>query len=117
MTIFESRTPDTHTEIWEMDNVVHRDSSNNDVFIAHFLRELKIYAGTDAAVDLKPADNAKSYVHLKDWKPEGDSSCYWDYTNAKCANLEVCEYRFEVGDLHLSQSCRLRTATAASRAS
>ena len=32
----------------------------------------------------------------------------WDYGHQKCANLEVCEYRYQMGDLHLSQSCRLQ---------
>mmetsp|Transcript_24783 Transcript_24783/g.76438 ORF Transcript_24783/g.76438 Transcript_24783/m.76438 type:complete len:749 (+) Transcript_24783:340-2586(+) len=113
MTIFEARTADTHTEVWEMDKVVHRDSSNNDIFIEHFLRELKEYASTGAAADLHARNNVPRKIHIKEFKPEGDASCYWDYAKATCANGAICEYRYKTGDVHLSQSCRLRSTRGA----
>ena len=36
------------------------------------------------------------------------TDCYWDYALVRCARPRFCEYQFQVGDLHLSQSCRLR---------
>ncbi len=44
----------------------------------------------------------------KDRKPDSDDSCFWDYAKVGCAWNRYCEYRYEIGDIHLSQSCRLR---------
>jgi hypothetical protein len=34
--------------------------------------------------------------------------CFWDYANVRCGRPRYCEYSYRVGDVHLSQSCRLR---------
>ena len=40
--------------------------------------------------------------------PRSDEECGWDASKAKCDWPELCEYRYELGDLNLGQSCRLR---------
>ena len=94
--------------VWEMDGVGHRDSSNHNVFVAHFLRELQLYAET-AATTTRPAFGRTpgARVHVENWTPEGDAACYWSYLDSQCANPQTCEYRYVKGDLHLTQSCRL----------
>ncbi|KAH8049357.1 hypothetical protein JL721_11723 [Aureococcus anophagefferens] len=47
-TTFESRSSGRRTAVWEMDAVAHRDSSNHNVFLSHFLRELDVFAATAA---------------------------------------------------------------------
>jgi len=38
-----------------------------------------------------------------------DSDCTWDYGGAMCTPQEICEYSYEFGDIHLGQSCRLKS--------
>ena len=104
-TTFESRSSGRRTAVWEMDAVAHRDSSNHNVFLSHFLRELDVFAATAART--RRASEAPSRVHVEDWRPDGDAACYWSYARRRCANPGACEYRYAKGDLHLTQSCRL----------
>ncbi|KAH8060630.1 hypothetical protein JL722_4742 [Aureococcus anophagefferens] len=113
-TTFESRSSGRRTAVWEMDAVAHRDSSNHNVFLSHFLRELDVFAATAART--RRASEAPSRVHVEDWRPDGDAACYWSYARRRCANPGACEYRYAKGDLHLTQSCRLVAGGAASAA-
>ncbi|KAH8075768.1 hypothetical protein JL720_10474 [Aureococcus anophagefferens] len=101
-TTFESRSSGRRTAVWEMDAVAHRDSSNHNVFLSHFLRELDVFAATAA----RRASEAPSSVHVEDWRPDGDAACYWSYARRRCANPGACEYRCAKGDLHLTQRRR-----------
>ena len=105
MTIFESRDKGRHTEVWEMDDVPHKDSSNHNVFVLHFLREVDEYI--KSAATTRGPDEGRPGTHVSGFQPEGDAACYWDYAHARCRNPDACEYRYVKGDLHLTQSCRL----------
>lgn len=37
-----------------------------------------------------------------------DGDCEWNYWRARCKDRAVCEYRYKLWDMHLSQSCRLK---------
>jgi hypothetical protein len=40
--------------------------------------------------------------------PKTDDECKWDYPKGSCSyNGEYCEYRFEIGDMNLDNSCNL----------
>lgn len=48
--------------------------------------------------------------------PSSDEECYWDFTVGACAWPEYCEYEYKFGNVAMSQSCRLKSATAPAEA-
>ncbi|KAH7296615.1 hypothetical protein KP509_26G030600 [Ceratopteris richardii] len=89
------------TAVWEFDKVNHR----NMVQSPHFMRELwleLIHSGHPAA--------QRKFMPKGIRYPLRDEDCFWDYSKARCAVSEYCEYRYLFGDVHLGQSCRLKAS-------
>jgi len=118
-------------QVWEMDGVKHRDSVTDprvlsqmqQVIVKSHEANLKYreivrkvrrdaWRKIDASGLLEQNPIEEAALEAATWsdtkKPTTNDECYWDYRNARCAWLRYCVYDFVVGDLHLSQSCRLR---------
>lgn len=124
LTVFESTHVDdlgaaTRTTVMELEGVSHRGSANHPVYIDHLTLVLvdhilknKYHGGVVTEEDLRSDDVATdlsaTLFEAQDFIPTDDSDCFWSFTNAACAYPGICEYQYRVGDLYLSQSCRLK---------
>mmetsp|Transcript_1754 Transcript_1754/g.6401 ORF Transcript_1754/g.6401 Transcript_1754/m.6401 type:complete len:592 (+) Transcript_1754:1-1776(+) len=119
LTIFESHGAAadgqaTHTEVWEMEGVSHRFSANDEVFLTHLERKLHEHmAATKSKREAGYLTENRHHdenldIYLRCHEPKSDLDCFWIYGAAKCEYPEHCEYRYVLGDLTLSQSCRLQ---------
>ncbi|KAL3328601.1 hypothetical protein AABB24_035971 [Solanum stoloniferum] len=95
--------PGTRTAVWELDKANHR----NIVRSPALMRELWLEMWHDIHPDKK-----SNFVTKAKRGPLRDEDCYWDYGKARCAWSEHCEYRYVFGDVHLGQSCRLKSSTS-----
>ena len=121
VTAFESHTIHgntvSHTIVAEMEGVSHRISASHPVYlqylqlvIANYIHKNKPKLGhEDLDVDDVSSDLTKLLAEVKDHVPTDDSDCFWIYSRAACAYPGICEYQYKIGDLYLSQSCRLKT--------
>lgn len=91
------------TAVWELDKANHRNIVRSPVL----MRELWLQMWHDIHPDAK-----SKFVTKAKRGPMRDVDCYWDYGKARCAWPEYCEYRYVFGDVHLGQSCRLKTSSA-----
>ncbi|CAH9075467.1 unnamed protein product [Cuscuta epithymum] len=95
--------PGRRTAVWEIDKANHRNIVRSPVL----MRELWLEMWHDIHPDKKT-----EFVTKEKRGPLRDDDCYWDYGKARCAWGEHCEYRYNFGDVHLGQSCRLRNTSA-----
>ncbi|CAH9093760.1 unnamed protein product [Cuscuta europaea] len=95
--------PARRTAVWEIDKANHRNIVRSPVL----MRELWLEMWHDIHPDKKT-----EFVTKEKRGPLRDDDCYWDYGKARCAWGEHCEYRYNFGDVHLGQSCRLRNTSA-----
>lgn len=90
------------TAVWEMDKANHRNIVRSSIV----MREIWLEMWHDMH-----SDTDKNFV-TKDMRgPLRDEDCYWDYGKARCAWPKHCEYRYNFGDVHLGQSCRLTNSS------
>ncbi|KAH7281700.1 hypothetical protein KP509_36G059000 [Ceratopteris richardii] len=103
MTFYEDghSIPGKRTAVWEIDKVDHR----NIVRLPVLLRELWL----ETAHGFHP-EAKRRFVSKDKREPIRDEDCFWDYSKARCGMPDQCEYRYVFGDVHLGQSCRLRTS-------
>ncbi|ETV68187.1 hypothetical protein, variant 1 [Aphanomyces astaci] len=107
ITFYEYTDSHTHTSVWELDEVPHRE------ILSHpsFLRELKHELQQTFATGRAHAPKAFR-------PPHHDADCYWNYLWAQCAFEEYCQYEYKFGDVTLDQSCRIkRTSTGPAQSS
>uniref|UniRef100_A0A7S3NPC1 Phospholipid:diacylglycerol acyltransferase n=1 Tax=Aureoumbra lagunensis TaxID=44058 RepID=A0A7S3NPC1_9STRA len=99
------------TTIWEIESASHRSSANHPVYLHHLQRlVLNHILETKNQTSIS---KAQDFFQANDFLPTDDSECFWSFAKAACAHPSICEYRYAVGDLSLSQSCRLkRTLTS-----
>eukprot|EP00268_Persea_americana_P042494 TRINITY_DN4254_c0_g1_i10.p1 TRINITY_DN4254_c0_g1~~TRINITY_DN4254_c0_g1_i10.p1 ORF type:complete len:122 (-),score=14.03 TRINITY_DN4254_c0_g1_i10:453-818(-) len=95
--------PGKRTAVWELDKVNHRNIVRSPVL----MRELWLQMWHDIHPDAK-----SKFVTKARRIPLRNEDCYWDYGRARCAWPEHCEYRYFFGDVHLGQSCRLKSSAA-----
>ncbi|XP_020274244.1 phospholipid--sterol O-acyltransferase [Asparagus officinalis] len=105
MTYYEDSEsiPGRRTAVWELDKANHRNIVRSPVL----MRELWLQMWHD----IHP-DASSKFVTKAKRGPLRDEDCYWDYGKARCAWPEYCEYRYNFGDVHLGQSCRLKGSSA-----
>mmetsp|Transcript_37456 Transcript_37456/g.120181 ORF Transcript_37456/g.120181 Transcript_37456/m.120181 type:complete len:312 (+) Transcript_37456:765-1700(+) len=124
LTVFESKRVDeatgaaTRTTVMEMEGASHRGSANHPVYVEHLQlvlvdHILKSKDSRGEREDLTPDDLDRGDLSailfdVEDFVPTDDSDCFWSFTNAACAYPGICEYQYKIGDLYLSQSCRLK---------
>lgn len=127
--LFESTVRDERgglkrTSLMEMHGVHHRGSAQHEVFVDYVVRQLTEHAlglrrKRDEGVvveDLFLTDFHESREYLessRDYEPQGDDDCVWSFSRSSCAYPSHCEYRYHVGDLTLSHSCRLKKISTA----
>ncbi|CAB9517445.1 Phospholipid--sterol O-acyltransferase [Seminavis robusta] len=122
-------------QVWEFDGITHRDSVTHPLFLRIWK---DILGGTTAfsraytnarervmkrmwkEIDDSGTMDGISKNWLLDLSREGtfqntngnvptnDNDCFWNYAEVRCDRPRYCEYQYRVGDVHLSQSCRLR---------
>ncbi|KAL5561966.1 hypothetical protein UlMin_031713 [Ulmus minor] len=90
------------TAVWELDKASHRNIVRSPVL----MRELWLQMWYDIHSDAEP-----KFVTKAKRGPLREADCYWDYGKARCAWPEYCEYRYNFGDVHLGQSCRLKNSS------
>ncbi|KAI7730168.1 hypothetical protein M8C21_001456 [Ambrosia artemisiifolia] len=95
--------PGQRTAVWELDKANHRNIVRSPIL----MRELWLEMWHDIHPDKK-----SKFVTKGKRGPLRDEDCYWDYGKARCAWPEYCEYRYVFGDVHLGQSCRVRSSSA-----
>ncbi|XP_030499846.2 phospholipid--sterol O-acyltransferase isoform X2 [Cannabis sativa] len=95
--------PGKRTAVWELDKANHRNIVRSPIL----MRELWLQMWHD----VHPNATSKFVTKAKRG-PLRDEDCYWDYGKARCAWAEYCEYRYNFGDVHLGQSCRLKNSSA-----
>uniref|UniRef100_A0A7S4MS34 Uncharacterized protein n=1 Tax=Odontella aurita TaxID=265563 RepID=A0A7S4MS34_9STRA len=123
-------------QVWEMDGIIHKDTVTDkrvtrlfEKFIGRsekmarmfvrirrrMIRKAREEVEKSGLLDENMMDQvAREGAHLNyDNIPTTDGECYWDYYNMQCAWTRYCEYSFKLGDLHLTQSCRLRDSPLA----
>lgn len=93
--------PGRKTAVWELDKANHRNIVRSPVL----MREVWLQMWHDT----RPGATAKFVTKAKRG-PLRDEDCYWDYGKARCAWPEYCEYRYNFGDVHLGQSCRIKNS-------
>mmetsp|Transcript_4089 Transcript_4089/g.16467 ORF Transcript_4089/g.16467 Transcript_4089/m.16467 type:complete len:146 (-) Transcript_4089:222-659(-) len=104
-----------------MEGASHRTSANHPVYLDHLQRLLVDHAAAvkrakqtspRGAEDLLASDVrmplSSQFFEAEDFVPTDDSECFWSFLHTQCAFPGICEYRYHVGDLYLSQSCRLK---------
>ncbi|GAB4841049.1 hypothetical protein Ancab_021795 [Ancistrocladus abbreviatus] len=96
-------TPGRRTAVWEIDKANHRNIVRSSIL----MRELWLEMWHDNHPNTK-----SKFVTKAKRGPLRDDDCYWDYGKARCAWPEYCEYRYAFGDVHLGQSCRLKSSSA-----
>jgi len=118
-------------QVWEMDGVTHKDTVT-DIRVTRLIQWtlLKMEAWSHAVMETHERYIAMMREELRlnsivrsCWAtemvkqgiffsrkdhPKTDNDCYWDYYNVACAWPRYCHYQYQMGDLHLGQSCRLR---------
>ncbi|MED6111585.1 hypothetical protein PIB30_053558 [Stylosanthes scabra] len=94
--------PGKRTAVWELDKANHRNIVRSPVL----MRELWLEMWHDVHPDAKG-----KFVTKAKRGPLRDDDCYWDYGKARCAWADYCEYRYVFGDVHLGQSCRLKSTS------
>jgi len=122
--VFE--TADVHrnrarrTSLMEMHGVSHRGSAQHPVFVDMVVRRVRDHVRslleTTRELGLHHEDLLKLHLHrdnhylakATDFEPSSDADCLWSFAKSACAYPSHCEYRYHVGDLALSQSCRLK---------
>ncbi|XP_024967644.1 phospholipid--sterol O-acyltransferase [Cynara cardunculus var. scolymus] len=95
--------PGQRTAVWEIDKANHRNIVRSPIL----MRELWLEMWHDIHPDKK-----SKFVTKAKRGPLRDEDCYWDYGKARCAWSEYCEYRYVFGDVHLGQSCRVKSSSA-----
>lgn len=95
--------PGQRTAVWEIDKANHRNIVRSPIL----MRELWLEMWHDIHPDKK-----SKFVTKAKRGPLRDEDCYWDYGKARCAWAEYCEYRYVFGDVHLGQSCRVKSSSA-----
>ena len=116
-------------QVWEIEGVAHRDSVTDSRVLEQLrsvlLRNRKIKGKLKNIMSQSRHDLEQRIMDMvsrdliydvvlenaawsHDSTPENDDECFWDYAKVTCAWGRYCEYRYKLGDLHLSQSCRLR---------
>ncbi|ETV96537.1 hypothetical protein H310_10248 [Aphanomyces invadans] len=98
ITFYEYTDTRTHTSVWELDRVQHREILSHPAFLRELKHELQQAFATGRA------HASKSFR-----PPHHDSDCYWNYLGAQCAYSEYCQYDYKFGDVTLDQSCRIKT--------
>jgi hypothetical protein len=120
-TYYESAAPGEdgvmqYTQIWEFENAEHRDTIKSPPFLREFT---SLLAASDVdSDDIRNNEHKNGLSSLierggEEKDPSTDAECKWDYSKMECKHQEVCNYDYKFGDLHLSQSCRLRKKIAA----
>ena len=126
LTMFETKTIDektgsaSRTTIVEMEGVNHRGSANHPVYLEYLsLVLIDHILSTRSKTEDRPTENlhrddvkhgdlSALLLTQEDFTPTDDSDCFWSFANAACAYPGICEYQYRIGDLYLSQSCRLK---------
>ncbi|KAH9729191.1 phospholipid--sterol O-acyltransferase [Citrus sinensis] len=93
--------PGRKTAVWELDKANHRNIVRSPVL----MREVWLQMWHDTRPDA-----TSKFVTKAKRGPLRDEDCYWDYGKARCAWPEYCEYRYNFGDVHLGQSCRIKNS-------
>merc|ERR1740130_1251205 len=116
-TYYESAAPDEngqmqYTQIWEFENAEHRDTIKSPPFLREFT-SLLTASDVDSEEMRTKVQGLSSLAERggEEKDPSTDAECKWDYSKMECAYQEVCNYDYAFGDIHLSQSCRLRKKT------
>lgn len=118
-------------QVWEINGVIHKDTIT-DKRVTHLIRwtmdkmedlSRKLIEVRQQMIAKAREDMSSSSLLTTNWMvemaregplfskehpPTTDDDCYWDYYNVACAWPRYCAYQFRIGDLHLSNSCRLR---------
>ncbi|KAF0736221.1 hypothetical protein Ae201684P_006852 [Aphanomyces euteiches] len=96
ITFFEYTDSKSHTSVWELDQVPHREILTNPAFLRELKHELEqtFITGGHASKTFRP--------------PHHDTDCYWNYLRARCEYGEYCQYDYKFGDVTLDQSCRIK---------
>jgi len=127
-TFYEERRVDpadqhkmSHTAVWELDQVEHREVIGSPVFLRELLHQIE--SQQRAQMDVRfQMQNVLSQVTQKHnlfatktgaRHPNSDDGCFWDYGRAQCAWPQHCEFRFTFGDLSATHSCKLRSNSTA----
>lgn len=128
----ESGLPRLKTiQVWEINGVIHKDAIT-DTRMTHLIqwtmnkmeefRRALLEAGEQIFDTARNESSLSSLLNSnwmvemaregplfsKEHPPTTDDDCYWDYYNVACAWPRYCSHQYKIGDLHLSQSCRLR---------
>lgn len=112
------------TTLTELHGVAHRGSAQHSAFVQNVVRLVRAHAlsviEAKKQIGLYNEDLLKHDVldngpvlsqflfQSRDYEPSSDADCYWSFTKSSCAYPTHCEYRYHVGDLSLSQSCRVK---------
>jgi len=111
VSFFESVRRDTvHGEtessaVWELEGVGHREILGNGVFLRELVAELQHTIGEGEG----GGGDDGVFASKTRRPPKTDEECDWDYTLASCKFLQYCTYTYKFGDVHLGQSCRLKS--------
>ncbi|XP_065834922.1 uncharacterized protein [Oscarella lobularis] len=106
------------TSVWELESIPHRGLMESESVLqlvktellsSHLqhlsFRELKReMADREQVAGLQARTESRGSAK----PPSVDDECVWDYGRAECKWSKYCVYDYRFGDLHLSQSCRLR---------
>ncbi|KAJ8602083.1 hypothetical protein CTAYLR_001631 [Chrysophaeum taylorii] len=105
------------TIIMEMHRVAHRGSAIHPVYVDYVIRQIRAHVDTlrnhadDLLIDdvhQEPHQTTDTLVQDRSYEPATDDDCVWSFVTSSCAFPSRCTWRYQVGDLSLSQSCRLR---------
>jgi hypothetical protein len=101
------------TQIWEFENAEHRDTIKSPPFLREFTSLLAASYVESESAKVK-VGGLSSITERKGGTPDpkNDKECKWDYSNMECMHPTICNYDYHFGDIHLSQSCRLRKVAA-----
>ncbi|MES1910659.1 MAG: hypothetical protein MHM6MM_003215 [Cercozoa sp. M6MM] len=109
-----------HTAVWEFSHVEHREVLESSHFFGEFTSEMlhvirlgntEPSGGHLAAHASGQAAHSSRFLDRVARMPHSDEDCLWDYRKARCKFPHFCEYQYNFGDIHLSQSCRLKALT------
>ncbi|CAK4755721.1 unnamed protein product [Aphanomyces euteiches] len=83
ITFFEYTDSKSHTSVWELDQVPHREILTNPAFLRELKHELEqtFITGGHASKTFRP--------------PHHDTDCYWNYLRARCEYGEYCQYDYK----------------------
>eukprot|EP00118_Oscarella_pearsei_P000013 m.3974 g.3974 ORF g.3974 m.3974 type:complete len:737 (+) comp10031_c0_seq1:164-2374(+) len=106
------------TSVWELDGIKHRGLMESvallrllktELLSSHF-QHLSFHKLKRELADREQEADLQARIESRGCAkpPSVDEECLWDYAGAQCKWSKHCVYDYHFGDLHLSQSCRLR---------